>query len=103
SGAATPSTCMLSLHDALPIFEQHQGALCAQVAQVDVGTAGLLVGGQRRGTAECRAAHCGHVLQDVFDGAEALALDVLAGNHEDRSEEHTSELQSRENLVCRLL
>src|SRR5690606_39428461 len=38
--------------------------------------------------------------------------DVLGENHarrrqgervEDRSEEHTSELQSRENLVCRLL
>src|SRR5690606_40812735 len=26
-----------------------------------------------------------------------------AGNEEARSEEHTSELQSRENLVCRLL
>src|SRR5690606_41676312 len=25
-----------------------------------------------------------------------------SGNHHDRSEEHTSELQSRENLVCRL-
>src|SRR5207302_8894462 len=28
---------------------------------------------------------------------------VLRGEHEERSEEHTSELQSRENLVCRLL
>src|SRR5690606_39912844 len=28
---------------------------------------------------------------------------VLALRHPDRSEEHTSELQSRENLVCRLL
>src|SRR5690606_39433912 len=26
-----------------------------------------------------------------------------AGVHQERSEEHTSELQSRENLVCRLL
>src|SRR5690606_40706899 len=31
------------------------------------------------------------------------ALAELAANHPDRSEEHTSELQSRENLVCRLL
>src|SRR6266700_7188786 len=29
--------------------------------------------------------------------------DVDAGRGEGRSEEHTSELQSRENLVCRLL
>src|SRR5690606_40959718 len=28
---------------------------------------------------------------------------VRAGRHGGRSEEHTSELQSRENLVCRLL
>src|SRR5436309_9111219 len=28
---------------------------------------------------------------------------LLIGNLEARSEEHTSELQSRENLVCRLL
>src|SRR5690606_40984004 len=29
-------------------------------------------------------------------------LDLLESLHEMRSEEHTSELQSRENLVCRL-
>src|SRR5690606_40734604 len=29
--------------------------------------------------------------------------DLRAGPHGTRSEEHTSELQSRENLVCRLL
>src|SRR5690606_16954177 len=35
-----------------------------------------------------------------------LSNDVLDGEHHpqgDRSEEHTSELQSRENIVCRLL
>src|SRR5690606_41960417 len=31
------------------------------------------------------------------------ALDVAGGVVDERSEEHTSELQSRENLVCRLL
>src|SRR2546427_2620651 len=34
------------------------------------------------------------------DGAEQVALSVIA---EIRSEEHTSELQSQSNLVCRLL
>src|SRR5690606_39820928 len=34
------------------------------------------------------------------DGTEAEATDALG---DARSEEHTSELQSRENLVCRLL
>src|SRR5690606_40737236 len=44
------------------------------------------------------------------DGEAALDIyrDALAGmkeyvENENRSEEHTSELQSRENLVCRLL
>src|SRR5690606_41939211 len=45
-------------------------------------------------------------------GAESVVLRVLVckpshhlgvGTHIGRSEEHTSELQSRENLVCRLL
>src|SRR3712207_7675473 len=34
---------------------------------------------------------------------EALVLKALAKNPDDRSEEHTSELQSRQYLVCRLL
>src|SRR2546430_11711799 len=33
------------------------------------------------------------------DGAQRMALDIRAA----RSEEHTSELQSQSNLVCRLL
>src|SRR5436309_7608712 len=32
-----------------------------------------------------------------------VALPAVARAHAERSEEHTSELQSRENLVCRLL
>src|SRR5436309_15385557 len=39
------------------------------------------------------------VFGKFFDGGEAEMLDAAAF----RSEEHTSELQSRENLVCRLL
>src|SRR5690606_40669427 len=35
--------------------------------------------------------------------APPVFLDAQAPGHEKRSEEHTSELQSRENLVCRLL
>src|SRR3989475_2155791 len=33
----------------------------------------------------------------------ATAIDILAKARPDRSEEHTSELQSQSNLVCRLL
>src|SRR5690606_39388252 len=42
------------------------------------------------------------VLIDV--GSDALIADIDSANFDGgRSEEHTSELQSRENLVCRLL
>src|SRR5690606_40016617 len=36
-------------------------------------------------------------------GQDGLALFAFIGGFSSRSEEHTSELQSRENLVCRLL
>src|SRR5690606_41580656 len=46
-------------------------------------------------------------ISDFYRIAQGNAAAVWlfgAGNHtEERSEEHTSELQSRENLVCRLL
>src|SRR3712207_7426323 len=56
----------------------------------------------------------GHVLRGPLDPVLGLALDPggakvddlhLAGarDHDVRSEEHTSELQSRQYLVCRLL
>ncbi len=64
--------------------DQHQRTLRAQVAQVDVRTAGFLVGGQRRRAAERRAAGGRDVLQDVGDRAEALVLDVSTGDGQDR-------------------
>src|SRR5438874_7198884 len=38
-----------------------------------------------------------------FDWSPDSSRLVVAGNAEPRSEEHTSELQSRRDLVCRLL
>src|SRR5690606_41405332 len=38
-----------------------------------------------------------------FEGRTRATLKIQDGCNEFRSEEHTSELQSRENLVCRLL
>src|SRR5437868_12695721 len=72
---STPTaTCSLSLHDALPISPEGRGWL--------------------RGTlARCSAASTSCPWSPV-DAAEHLAS---------RSEEHTSELQSRFDLVCRLL
>src|SRR5690606_39345873 len=91
---APPATGLspLSLHDALPISDPG-----------GVGGEGLAPG----------PLPCRRVAVDNPVGGEAL----LPGSHRDavacrpgggiegqgRSEEHTSELQSRENLVCRLL
>src|SRR5207302_7283836 len=44
--------------------------------------------------------------EEVFKGFEAIAVsrtDDVQKRRSPRSEEHTSELQSRENIVCRLL
>src|SRR5690606_41198049 len=85
----------LSLHDALPIWlgdepladprRRHEhdagGRQLRVLALARVAARGLEVGDQTRG----------HVR-----GEQLL-------DHPSRSEEHTSELQSRENLVCRLL
>src|SRR5690606_14886720 len=44
-----------------------------------------------------------HTLINVVSGPEDTPRAILIRAVEPRSEEHTSELQSRENLVCRLL
>src|SRR5690606_41763630 len=66
----------LSLHDALPIYEILEGTGC------------LLPGHHGRN---------GRLLRLFHQRPEHHQGDLR------RSEEHTSELQSRENLVCRLL
>src|SRR5690606_39608772 len=43
------------------------------------------------------------VVEDLADQRSGLGEVVVLGVQGVRSEEHTSELQSRENLVCRLL
>src|SRR3712207_8742367 len=84
---ATTEIYTLSLHDALPISERaHERRLpreprADQQHQPD--------GGKRRGR---RA----HELRDDVEAREHAP-------HVVRSEEHTSELQSRQYLVCRLL
>src|SRR3712207_8364507 len=71
---ATTEIYTLSLHDALPI--SHRGMLCAVDQAVHLaGDRGGATGGGGR----------------------------LPGAVSARSEEHTSELQSRQYLVCRLL
>src|SRR5207302_3573923 len=84
---ATPEIYTLSLHDALPILADAQ-ALGPQEVHDRVDALAVL-----------------QADFPVFFAAVDLeaALGQLVHRHLLRSEEHTSELQSRENLVCRLL
>src|SRR5690606_41801782 len=86
----TPSDIYtLSLHDALPILDAAQLHVCHVRSPPTLGPA-----------ARSRCVCGSHTLfRDVRRGRLRGALRRLRG----RSEEHTSELQSRENLVCRLL
>src|SRR3712207_7157836 len=72
---ATTEIYTLSLHDALPICEDHQG-----------------LGGLARGDQRVE-----HAVDGLVGGQQGLQTLLV------RSEEHTSELQSRQYLVCRLL
>src|SRR3712207_7467219 len=77
---ATTEIYTLSLHDALPIF------------------LALLLLRSRRHRAEPR-----EPAEAAADEAEAPEVGAAEGAGYLRSEEHTSELQSRQYLVCRLL
>src|SRR5258707_10533573 len=85
---ATTEIYTLSLHDALPILRHRR--VVAVVEQV--GDHQVCAG--RRHSTGLEAAR--------RDLAEPL-LEAVAEQTSRRSEEHTSELQSRQYLVCRLL
>src|SRR3712207_8112608 len=81
---ATTEIYTLSLHDALPIFPRHDRAALLELGEADLGEPGA---GPR--------AHEAQVVRDLGQGD--------GDDLQRRSEEHTSELQSRQYLVCRLL
>src|SRR5207249_12091412 len=90
---ATPDVYTLSLHDALPILgETVEGAALEEAVASGVLAALGTVGVQ--GTAGC-------ALSGLF--ALGLVSPCAEACSRMRSEEHTSELQSRFDLVCRLL
>src|SRR5207247_7171924 len=90
----SPSTSTLSLHDALPISP----------ADRPLGRRG---GGRRLAGRDARRGgtrRCPHPRRSGWPGAAAQrGRRCGAGRVAPRSEEHTSELQSRVDLVCRLL
>src|SRR5437016_9680561 len=85
TATATTETYTLSLHDALPIFEEIPAK--QQNVQKVVRQLALLYASYANDTN----------LMDEDSSTEPLL------EHAFRSEEHTSELQSLTNLVCRLL
>src|SRR5690606_39401399 len=97
----TPDTYTLSLHDALPISSRPVASRCglvvAAIARIDDHGARIVL-----------VQHIVHPGESV--DIPMIELPQIAGvngggkvSGGGRSEEHTSELQSRENLVCRLL
>src|SRR3712207_8527692 len=89
---ATTEIYTLSLHDALPIYGRRRAsgdgsARCSR-----------LVIGRRRAARQAAAA-----LPTRRSARAHRALRAHPRSQASRSEEHTSELQSRQYLVCRLL
>src|SRR5206468_7705353 len=100
--AATPRISTLSLHDALPIFvrtlREDVGENGRVEAQPGLAALDTLVAQHRLAGLIVRIDRNGHprALPTTTDQAAYRIL-------QERSEEHTSELQSRSELVCRLL
>src|SRR5690606_41635068 len=96
--AAVAAVYTLALHDALPISPARPPRPSTLELLVEIGEPSaalrLLLQSRPRG------------LRRWLDEPDPWRVYVAARAHETlhrRSEEHTSELQSRENLVCRLL
>src|SRR5690606_41025559 len=99
----TTATYTLSLHDALPIWERWDKALIQRGHQYLINaTAGNEISAYHL---EAGIAYWHTVASDANKWRHILQLynQLILIEYSPRSEEHTSELQSRETLVCRLL
>src|SRR5207249_9888686 len=99
---AAPAPSTLSLHDALPICRRPCPRPENGGREILPGVAGLRPEVRRPHALAPALRHAGSV---PADGARLLPAHYRRGprSRPDRSEEHTSELQSRFDLVCRLL
>src|SRR5207244_10265867 len=87
-----PQLYTLSLHDALPIFDEYQDTSHAQLVLLQA----LFSGGHP-------VTAVGDPCQSIYGWRGASAGNLRRFVADSRSEEHTSELQSPDHLVCRLL
>src|SRR5205085_11700105 len=95
---ATTYIYTLSLHDALPIFPT------GDVATID--TDGFMqITDRSKDVIKSGGEWIGSIdLENIAMSHPGVAMAAcIAAHHPKRSEEHTSELQSQSNLVCRLL
>src|SRR5690606_41493504 len=102
-GPPRPRTYTLSLHDALPISltpREHESSSCSRGCRLMADSDSPWPHGIHRAAA-FRAAR----RPQMTPATSPTPCAVLATGTPSapRSEEHTSELQSREKLVCRLL
>src|SRR2546422_5582886 len=94
---ATTEIYTLSLHDALPIWLVDELVHPAIVRDITLAAAQRMTGGWRP-----KRKRPGGFVGGLLDGNPLGRRLVFRGARR-RSEEHTSELQSRLHLVCRLL
>src|SRR5690606_42166109 len=99
----SPSRTTLSLHDALPIFDNVRMRFLGKDRDAPEP---LEEARARRSFTKREIGHIDPIGAPERLSAALARLEVFAEcmnrHRPPRSEEHTSELQSRENLVCRL-
>src|SRR5690606_41300089 len=93
----------LSLHDALPILEKwnlHKRIALSIISVIGTNTERIILGFMvATGFLSMWISNTATAMMMVPIGL-AIIYQVSEALKDDRSEEHTSELQSRENLVC---
>src|SRR5207302_5742233 len=97
SATSSPQIRTLSLHDALPILYSSPSSPPHGLSPSHPG--GTYGSGFCRYAAAAFAGRCRSAVRKASTTTPSSRSAAVGG----RSEEHTSELQSRENLVCRLL
>src|SRR5690606_40378590 len=99
----TTTSSTLSLHDALPILDGLRlRAPAMRARRRSAPGAGGQSGAQPKRRFRVSAIAASDLLRH-WRVPPVVVRQLARGDRQRRSEEHTSELQSRENLVCRLL